>query len=164
MRTTLIAILLFAIVGCSNSQSKNKDFTDFYNRYQDDSGIVTINIPVFLAKILVDDNDRDAHEALSKLRNLRLFICENDDGFYKNKVQEYMPEGVYHDLMIIKDGKETVAFKMKEPVNGRIKEIVMTVSEPNSFVAICFKGNFTMEDAKQMTSSIRTGNIGSIQM
>ncbi len=114
--------------------------------------------------MLIDDDDQEAKKALSKLNKMRFFICDHDNGFYRKAVQKYLPEGTYHDLMVIKDGKETVAFKMKEPINGRIKEIVLTVSEPNSFIAISFMGNFTVDDAKSFASSIKTDDLGSISL
>lgn len=164
MKTIIIAIFVFGIVGCSSSQQVNSDFADFYHHHEDDAGIVSFSFPIGLAKAFIDDDDKEAKKAFSKLNKMRFFICENDNGYYKKKVQNYLPEGKYHDLMVIKDGKETVAFKMKEPVNGKVKEIVMIVSEPESFVAISFTGNFTIDDAKSFASSIKTDNLGAVRM
>ncbi len=164
MRTIIITLCVFGIVGCSSSQQVNNDFTDFYHNHGDDSGIVSFSFPVGLAKAFLDDDDKEAKKAFSKLNKMRFFICENDNGYYKKKVQKYLPEGKYHDLIVIKDGKESVSFKMKEPTNGKVKEIVMIVSEPDSFVAISFIGNFTVDDAKEMANSIKTDDLSSIRL
>jgi len=164
MRTIIIALFLFGIVGCSSSQQVSNDFTDFYNDHENDAGIVSFSLPIGLAKAFIDDDEPKAKKAFSKLNKMRFFICEHDNGYYSKKIHNYLSEGTYHDLMVIKDGKESVEFKMKEPIDGKVKEIVMIVSEPESFVAISFSGNFTIDDAKEMASSIKTDNLGEIRM
>jgi hypothetical protein len=164
MRTLIITIFLFGIVSCGSSQQATKDFSSFYNTHEDDEGIVTFSIPMAFARAFIDDDDKEAKKAFDKMKNVKFFICDKDDGFYQKEIKNYMPEGAYHDLMVVKDGKETVSFKMKEPVDGKIKEIVLLVSEPKSFVAISFTGNFTVDDAKEVASSIKTDNLGSVRM
>ena len=114
--------------------------------------------------MVVDENDYEAKQALKKLNKIRFFICEKDRGFYAKKVNDYLPENTYHDLMVVKDGSETVVFKMKEIEKNEIKEIVLIVTKPNSFVAISFSGHFTMEDAKEVASSVNRDKIGDINM
>jgi hypothetical protein len=164
MRTIIIAIFVFGIFGCGSSQPATTDFSDFYNDHEDDAGIVSFSFPIGLAKAFLDDDDKDAKKAFDKIHKMRFFICEKDHGFYSKKIQNYLPEGTYHDLMVVKDGKETVTFKMKAPVNNKIKEILLIVSEPDSFVAISFMGNFTIDEAKEMASSIKTDNLGSVRL
>ncbi len=164
MRTIIIAIFVFGFFGCSSSQPATTDFSDFYNDYEDDAGIVSFSFPIGLAKAFLNDDDKDAKKAFDKIHKMRFFICEKDNGFYSKKIQNYLPEGTYHDLMVVKDGKETVTFKMKAPVNNKIKEILLIVSEPDSFVAISFMGNFTIDEAKEMASSIKTDNLGSVRL
>lgn len=164
IKISTIIILLFGMISCSSSQHLNKDFTDFYKHHQDDNGVVSFSLPIGLAKILIDDDDDDAKKILGKLNKMRFFICEKDNGFYTKAIEGYLPEPNYHDLMVIRDGAETVVFKIKEPVNGKIKEIILTVSKPDSFVAISFNGNFDMEDAREMTSSVKRGNLGDIRL
>jgi len=162
MRTITVVILLISMMSCGTSQVLKKDFTTFYNTYEDDEGVVSFQIPVALARMVVKDDDMEADNFLKKMDKIRFFIKEHDNGQYKRMVQSYLPESIYNDLMIVKDDGSTVIFKMKEPKEGRIREIVMTVTNPDSFVAVSFLGNFTMEDAKHMTSSIKTNDFGNL--
>jgi len=164
MRTSLVIIFLLGLFSCSSSQPLHRDFTDFYNNHEDDNGVVSFSLPIGLAKILIDKDDEDAKKVLGKLHKMRFFICDEDNGFYPKAIEKYLLEPDYHDLMVIKDGEETVVFKMQEPVNGKIKEIVLTVSKPGSFVAVSFNGNFDIEDAKEMASSVNRGNLGDIRL
>ena len=77
-------------------------------------------------------------------------------------MKKYLPEGKYHDLMVIKSNNETAILRMKEPKNDEISEIVLTVldKDKDTFFAIGFSGKFTLNDAKKMSRSIKTDNIG----
>ena len=163
MKTTLMILLFFSMISCSNSQNISRDFSHFYDKYQDDAGIVSFTIPSFLANMAIDDNDQDAKKVLKKLNKLRFFICEKDNGFYNKTINTYLPENVYHDLLVVKDGPETVTFKMKEPEKEKIKEIILLVTKPDSFVAISFSGDFNLEEAQEMTSSINAGKLGQMR-
>ena len=150
------------MISCGTSQVLKKDFTQFYNTHEDDEGVVSFQIPIALARMIIKDEDQEADDFLKKMDKIRFFIKEHDNGQYKRTVQNYLPESVYNDLMIVKDNGSTVMFKMKEPKDGHIREIVMTVTDPDSFVAVSFIGNFTLEDAKHMTSSIKTDDFGGL--
>ncbi len=163
MKTLFITIFVFGILSSCNSQSKN-DFSDFYNTHEDDIGIITFSLPIGLANAFIADDDAEAKDAFAKVSNMKFFICEKDNGYYEKKIKKYMPEGTYHDLMVVKNGKESVSFKMKEPTKGKKREVVLIITEPESFVAISFVGNFTLNDAKEMANSIETDELGDIRM
>jgi|GEM_PF-587385 hypothetical protein len=164
MKTITILFLLFTMMGCASSQVPKKDFTAFYNTYEDDEGVVNFQIPIALARMIVKDEDKDTDDIVKKMDKIRFFIKEQDNGKYKRTIDNYLPESLYNDLMIVKDNGSTVIFKMKEPKQGHIREIVLTVTDSDSFVAISFTGDFTMEDAKQMTSSIKTSDFGDFDL
>jgi len=158
MKTTLTIFLLALIGSCATSQQTNKNFATFYSQYQDDEGVKSFEIPCFLAKKLFNDNDNNSDHLIKKITKLRFFISENDNGKYGNRIKYYLPNSDYHDLMVVKSNGNAVVFKIKELKNGDIKEVVMTITEPDSFVAVCFTGSFTMNDVKKMTNSIHSDN------
>ncbi len=162
MKTIIIVIFVFGFFGCSSSQPATTDFSDFYNEHEDDAGIVSFSIPVGIAKAFVEEDDLEAKKALGKIKKIRFFICDKDNGFYGKQLQNYLPD-VYHDLMIIKEGKETVTFKMKEPEKGKVSEILLIVSEPNSFVAISFTGKFSTDDAEKFAGSIKSDKVAGLR-
>ncbi|NJO89149.1 MAG: hypothetical protein HC831_09450 [Chloroflexia bacterium] len=63
MKTIIIAIFVFGIFGCSNSQPISVDFSDFYNDHEDDSGIVSFSLPIGLARAFIKDDDKEAHKS-----------------------------------------------------------------------------------------------------
>jgi hypothetical protein len=163
MRTQMTIFLLVMMMGCASSQNANRNFTSFYTKYQDDDGVKSFEIPCFLAKKILGDDDKDSDNLIKKINKLRFFLVENDQGNYGRKIQSYLPNADYHDLMIVREDGSTVIFKIKELKNGDIKEIVMTVTQPDSFLAISFTGNFTREDVHKMSKSIHTNDFDNFE-
>ncbi len=165
MRTlTTIILLVILSIGCATSQEYDKDFTDFYNQYEDDAGIICFQLPGALVNFAIDKDDKNAKELFSKVDKIRFVISENTHNQYDKKIEKYLPNSLYHDLMIIKDDGAKVMFKVKESKKGLIEEIIMTVSESDSFVAISFSGKFNTEDAQKMTGSIKSGKMSHFRM
>jgi hypothetical protein len=158
MKTLLIIILIAAIAGRATSQEATKDFSTFYNKYQDDAGVKSFEIKCNMGNFLEDDENGKNDELFSRPTRFRIFISEKDNGNYAAKVKYYLSGKNYHDLMISKNNGSTVIFKIKELPDKDLKEIVMTISKPESFVAMSFTGKFTFEEAQKMSSSIKSDN------
>lgn len=159
MKTLSVIISLFIMMGCSTSQVVNKDFNSFYNKYEDDEGVLSFKISKNLAKMVVQDEDAETENFIKKMEKVSFFIAEQNTSRYSHVIENYLPGSVYNDLMIIKDDGSIVVFKMKELKNGHINEIVMTVLSPESFVAVSFAGDFTLDDAKKMTKSVKKSDF-----
>ena len=163
MRILVISLVLTGFMACGNSQENNENFTDFYWDNKNINGVVTFELPMFLAKMVIDNDDGEMEYFVNKTEGIRFFISDRaNTGLYR-KLERYTPKGVYNDLMIIKDGSSTVKFQIRERKN-KIREILMTVKEDSSFVAISFTGNFTIEDAKKLTKSVKMDGLGEVRL
>lgn len=152
MKNILTVILIFLCFGCASSQDMKKDFAAFYDKYQDASGVKCFEINCNLGEFIKEDGNNS--DLLKKMTGLRFFIAEKNNDNFAQKIANYLPGSVYHDLMVVKEDGSTVVFKIREVQNKDIKEIVMTVSKPDSFVAISFSGHFTYDEAERMSKSI----------
>ncbi len=153
-----------SFMACGNSQDNNDDFTEFYHEYKNTHGVVAFELPMFLAKMVIDDDDEEELEQfVKKTDDIRFFISDKSNTSLYRKLEQHMPKGTYNDLMIIKKGGSTVTFKIRDRKN-KIREILMTVKEDSSFVVISFTGNFTIEDAKKMAKSVKTDGLGEIRL
>ena len=163
MRILIISLLLTGFVACGNSQETNNDFTEFYQAYKNTDGVVAFELPMFLAKMVIDKDEEELKEFVKKTDDIRFFISDKSNVALYRELKNYLPNGVYNDLMIVKNGSSTVTFKIRERKN-KIREILMTVMEDSSFVAISFTGDFTIEDAKKMAKSVKTDGLGEIRL
>lgn len=163
MRILIISLLLTSFLACGNSQETNNDFTEFYHAYKNTDGVVAFELPMFLAKMVIDKDEEELNDFVKKTDDIRFFISDKSNVALYRKLENHLLDGVYNDLMIIKEGTSTVTFKIRERKN-MIREILMTVKEDSSFVAISFTGNFTIEDAKKMAKSVKTDGLDEIHL
>jgi len=163
MRILLISLLLTSFVACGNSQENNNDFTEFYKANKNTEGVVAFELPMFLAKMVIDKDEEELKEFMKKTDDIRFFISDKSNTTLYRKLENHLSPNVYNDLMIIKEGGSTVTFKIRENKN-KIREILLTVVEDSSFVAISFTGEFTIEDAKKMAKSVKTDGLGDISL
>ena len=152
-----------SFLACGNSQDNNDDFSEFYHEYKNTDGVVAFELPMFLAKMVIDKDDEELEHFVKKTDDIRFFISDKSNTVLYRELEKHLPKDNYHDLMVIKKDGSTVTFKIRERKN-KIREILMTVIEDSSFVAISFTGNFTIEDAKKMAKSVKTDGLGDIRM
>lgn len=156
MKTILLSILLLAGIGTYGQE--NRDYSTFYKTHRGTEGIVTFSLPPGLIQLVIDGEDEEKlRDLLDKTDKISFLISENGGHDLKESFVKHVPEKIYKDIMIIRDGSSTIAFKAKEN-HQRIEEIIMAVDEANSLTVMCWKGNFTMEDAKRFTKSIDAGH------
>ena len=163
MRILIISVLFTSFVACGNSQENNNDFTDFYQNNKNTEGVVAFELPMFLAKMVIDKDEEELEQFVKKTDDIRFFISDKSNTELYRKLENHLSPNIYHDLMIVKDGGSTVTFKIRED-KDKIREILMTVVEDSSFVAISFTGKFTIEDAKKMAKSVKTEGLGDIRL
>lgn len=163
MRILVISLFLTSFLACGNSQETNNNFTEFYHTYKNADGVVAFELPMFLVKMVIDNDEEELEHFIKKTDDIRFFISEKGNRALFHQFENHLPKDIYHDLMIIKDGSSTVTFKIRERKN-RIREILMTVTEDSAFVVISFTGNFTIEDAKKLTKSIKMDGVGEIRL
>ena len=163
MRILIISLFLTSFIACGSAQKNNNDFTEFYQAHKNTDGVVAFELPMFLAKMVIDKDEEELREFVKKTDDIRFFISDKSNTVLYTELENHLPERVYNDLIIVKNGSSTITFKIRERKN-RIREILMTVKEDSSFVAISFTGNFTIEDAKKIAKSVKTDGLGEIRL
>ncbi len=148
---SFLAVVLLS--SCAISKGGEASYRNFYKKYKKTEGIVSFKIPMGLARIFVDNDDKEAKEFLKKADDVSFFIAEEKNNILFSELKNYLPIDVYKDIMVIRDGASTITFKVKDTDNT-IEEIIMTVQETDSFVVMCVTGDFDLEDAKAFTKSV----------
>lgn len=163
MRILIISLFLTSFVACGNAQKNDNNFTEFYHTYKNTDGVVAFELPMFLAKMVIDKDEEELKEFVKKTDDIRFFISDKSNLALYRELEKHLQGGVYNDLIIIKEGSSTLTFKIRERKN-KIREILLTIKEDSSFVAISFTGDFTIEDAKKMAKSVKTDGLGEIRL
>ncbi|MFA6400639.1 MAG: DUF4252 domain-containing protein [Salinivirgaceae bacterium] len=161
MKTYILALigLLLAIASCAKEPIEG--YKKFYREYRDSPNVTSFKVPAGLASFIIDDEDKEAKEFLKNMDDISFLILKETNNQMIFDLNKNLPEQLYKEIMVIKDGGSEVTFLARD--NGKtIEEILMTVVDNDEIVIMCMTGSFTKEDAKRIVKSINVQNVGSL--
>ncbi len=161
MKILLISIAL-SLLACSAPESKKSGFNDFYERHQNDKDVLTFKLPSFLARSIINDEKDEMKGFIKKTTSIRFIVCENNISSTKQELENALSPDMYKDLIIIKDGSVKIRFRLWEE-EETIKEVLTTVDGNDSFLAICFQGDFTFDEVRELVKSLDTHAIKNVK-
>lgn len=163
MKYITLTIIGFMVVLSSCAKTPSDGYKKFYREYRDAPHTITFKIPGGLASFLIDKEDVEAKEFMNNIDDISFFIADNVSKQMLLDLNNYMPESVYKEIMVIRDGSDEVIFFAKE-VNNVIEEIIMTVVGDKELVVMAMFGEFTKEDAKKFVKAIKTEDAVNFRM
>ena len=156
----LVYILVIAVLFSSCAGAKGiEGYHSFYKKYKKEKDVVSFGLPTGLMVLFVNNKeDKELKAFLKNVDDFRFFIAEDSSKVLIPILKEHLPENLYKDFMIIKNGNETVTFKVRENKDA-ITEIIMFVEEEDSFVVMSIEGEFTYDDMKEFVKSVDTSKV-----
>lgn len=152
----LLVILLFS--SCASSKSHN-DYSTFYKKYKHNKEVVNFGVPTgLLALFLNNDEDKELKQFLKNVDHCRFFIAEDPTQALVTTLNEYLPNTLYNDVMVIRNGKDKITFKARES-DHVITEIIMIVEEGHSFVVMNIEGEFTLKEVKEFVKTVNVEKV-----
>ena len=160
MKTKISLIIIFFIFSVFQIQAKeNKnDYNQFYQSNNKKDGVFSFYLPVVLLRGFLDTNDEETDQFLKRTYSVSIFISDNTPESMKKDLHKHLPSSLYNDIMVIKDGSSTVAFKTRMK-NDTLEEILMLATDKKSLVVLNLVGEFTKDDAKKIAKSINMNNV-----
>jgi hypothetical protein len=134
----------------------------FFDKYSGQEGYTSVHITKYLfqmfAKISTDEENKEFKEVTSKLTAIKILTVDSALNVTKkvdfgNDLKKILPRSEYKDLMIVKDGKKTISFVIKES-NDKISELVMTISGPGSPVLIFLEGDIDLASMSKLSKKM----------
>jgi len=154
----IIILLMFPIMTFAQKSQLNA----FFDKYSGQEGYTSVHITKYLfqmfAKISNDQEDKEFKEVTSKLTAIKILTIDSALNVTKkidfgNELKKILPSSDYKDLMIVKDGKKTISFVIKE-TNDKISELVMTISGPGSPVLIFLEGDIDLANMSKLSKKM----------
>jgi hypothetical protein len=159
-----VAIIVLCLLG-NMAFAQNSEFVKFYNKYSanQDFTVVSVNermISLFSSLDLEDEEDREAMDAISKIKGIKLIAKQgsNNSKALYNEAKAAFAKG-YDELMVVRDKDANMQFLIKES-GGKITELIMLVDSDSSFVAASIYGDI---DLKQMSKMGKSLNISGME-
>ncbi|TCI85048.1 DUF4252 domain-containing protein [Tenacibaculum sp. M341] len=147
-RITTIIVLFLTV---SITAQKNT-FKQFYKSHKADAE-VSLNLPGFLVRMFMDDDDIDEEELLEKASNFKVMVFEKPDTKVASDFRKYIKRNNFKTLVRAKDGKDRAEIYFLER-NDHIREIVLRVgSKEDELVLLGLKTKLTKDELAAIVSS-----------
>lgn len=153
----IIGLLIPVIMNAQESQ-----LNAFFDKYSGKDGYTSVYITKFMfelfAKIDNDSEDKEFKEATSKLTAIKILTVDsvknaNAQIKFKNELMSVLPKTIYKELMIVKDGSETITFLINEQ-NSKISEFVMTVEGGGDPCLIFLEGDINLKSISKLSKTM----------
>lgn len=124
------------------------------------SEIISINVPLFLAKPILNAKLRTDPEAesirrfISKIQKIRMLIVENSSTYNDAPVKNFVAAQQMENWMTVKSADARIHLFATQN-NAEIRRLFMSVAEAGSQVFIDIRGKFTPEDISQLISGLQ---------
>lgn len=157
----LLIILILVVPNIVIGQ--NSQLNKLFEKYSGMDGYTSVHITKYMFELVAKiDTDEDMDEFKDVTKGLDYIkILTVSDERDKNKKGKFIQElksvlktPLYKDLMVVKEGKETVVFKVLE-VKKKIVELVMTVEGGGEPVLIYMGGDIDLNKISKMSKSFK---------
>jgi len=134
----------------------------FFDKYSGQEGYTSIYITKymfdFFEKVSNDDEDKEFHEITSKLNAIKILTLDsaiNADKSVKfnSELSQNLPKSDYKQMMVVKDGKQTINFIIKEKSN-KISEFLMIVYGDGDPVLIILEGDINLKNISKLSKTM----------
>ncbi|NNF01995.1 MAG: DUF4252 domain-containing protein [Bacteroidia bacterium] len=162
-----VFLLTCAIWGCGiNDGPQARLVFDKYGAMEQ-FNVLSFHPSVFL--IIEDKDNQDLAETIKKLDDIRILRHDMSDANreltrkFLNDVKVNFPKNEYQDLMVIKEGKERVVFKVKEQ-NQRVKELIMQMFDENTITIALLSGDIDIEKVSQLANKLNVSGLKNLDI
>jgi len=164
MRTLFIALMLLAFAIPSSAQRKN--LNKFYRKYKYTEGARGYSFPGWLLKMgtgiaqpfVKDEEAKLALKFARRFKRMRFLVMEDQNNVRPSDMK-FMVNGIkqgkkpFDDFIQVRNGKTRVNFMIREK-KGAIRDIMIMVSEEDTFVLMDIKAKLRMEDINKLIQQL----------
>ncbi len=150
MKRITTLIVLFIVISVT---AQDYAFKQFYKSHKKQAEI-SLNVPSFLARMFIDNDDVDEEELLKKASNFKILVFNNDEGV-RSDFKKFVKKGDFKTLVRVKDGNDRAEVYFVE--RGKyIREIViMAGSKGDELVLLGLKTKLTKEELASIVNSTK---------
>jgi len=136
---------------------------DLFDKYSGKDGYTSVYITKYMFNMFKDVENKteegDFEDIATKLNFIKILTFDKPDitakeNFSKELLSK-LPNSSYKEIMVIKEGSETIKFLFKEGSKNN-SELVMLVTGPDEPVLLFMEGNIKMSDLSKLS---KTTNI-----
>jgi hypothetical protein len=154
----LLVFSMLMLMALPDASAQKNPIDELFDRYSGREGITTVYISSRMLSLFsgLAKDDKEVGDVVGKLTSIR--IISIDDSILNKSVNFYNELGTklnykdFEELMVVRDGNETVKFLIKESGN-KISELLM-VSGGSSNSLISIRGEIDLKSISRLSGSI----------
>lgn len=150
----ILILLLFSLWSCKHEKKQVDAFKQFYSECKDIDGVMTMNIPGWLVRSFVNDEDPEVNGIIKKVKHLRLVISDDSEVpvSLSSAFKALKREGDYESIMEVRDGKDQIDVMVLRK-RDEIQDVVIAVMEESgNLVLVNLNGSFKLEQIKEFVT------------
>ena len=161
MNTMKKLIILIFLVSPLWAQAQTA-LTDFYDQYSGKEGYTSVYVTKYtfelFKKIENAQEGKDFDEVVTKLKAIKILAPDSAEhvatnGRFLKELRAALPQAQYKDLMIVRDGPETISFMIREE-GPKISEFVMTIEGDGAPFLLFLEGDIDLNELAKLSRSV----------
>lgn len=157
----LLFVLTLALLG--SKLEAQSSVAEFYQKFKKQENVTNFKLPGWLVWIgtglvynsIRDEETRTWLRLSRKMGKIRLLQCENSNSITPDDVSALVSSlksssGGYDDLIYVRDEDSNINVMIREGAKGRLKELLVLVSEDSETVLFSAKTRLRMKDINEV--------------
>lgn len=153
----LQCVLLSAMLVIPNlSHGRDNHFLGFYDKYEGRNDFTSFSLSPDFLNSFISKDEKELRQFLKTIDHVKMLVYEGKPDsvkYFSNELKSTFQLGWYDDLLVVKDGKDNVNFKVRMN-DKKINELIMVVSNQGSLVVFYMDGEIELSKVKQLSKSI----------
>ncbi|MDR3057292.1 MAG: DUF4252 domain-containing protein [Prevotella sp.] len=149
----LIAVVFMLSTVAVQAQDK------MFEKFSDNKDITTVYISKALLSMVpnMDAGGVNVKGLANKLEKLEIYTSENKGAMktMASEAQVMKKNKAYETLMSVKEKDQIIDFYAQQDSNGKFKDLIMFVNQPDECTVIRIVGSFTMDDIQGVMNSVK---------
>ena len=168
MRKFAIILMLSLPIFASAQESP---INSFYDKYSGKEGYTSVYITKYMfdlfKKISSETDDKEFQESINGINSIKILTIDSTTNITKkvrfiDELRTKLPKSIYKNLMIVKDGGNTITFMINEK-ESKISEFVMTINDTSSPVLIFLEGDINLKQISKLSKTMKIQGFKNLQ-
>jgi hypothetical protein len=159
-----LTILLSLLSSCHDDRGKAAE--DVFEQYAGEAGVYIFRIPPGLIGIFVNaEENPELKQSLRKMEMIKVMIFDQGKAGKLDKQEilqgfnEKLEENQFSDLLLATEGKQVIRIKYREDEEGIIQEMMIMVTEEESFLGLSMVGVINLDQLTEIARSLEIENF-----
>jgi hypothetical protein len=163
---TAVLFIVSLLLLCSCRDDRGKAAEDVFEQYAGEAGVYIFRIPPGLISIFINaEENPELKQSLRNMKMIKVLIFDQSNAGKLDKQDilqaftEKMEENQFGDLLLASEGEQVIRIKYREDEEGIIQEMMILVSEEESFLGLSMVGEINLDQLTEVARSLKIENF-----